>query len=137
MQVILILFLFSGVLMANNNELNVLGKPLEECGSFHKTGFYRDGYCRTDDADTGRHIIAAIVNQEFLDYTKSCGNDLQTPNPKYKFPGLKSGDRWCLCVLRWKEAERAGVAPSINLNATHKRALQYIPLELLKKYEEK
>ena len=122
--------------MANDDAINVLGKPLEKCGSSHKTGFYRDGYCRTGDADTGRHVIAAVVNQEFLDYTKARGNDLQTPNPSYKFPGLKAGDRWCLCALRWREAEHAGVAPPINLNATHEKALEYIPLELLKKYQE-
>jgi hypothetical protein len=99
------------------------------------TGFYRDGYCRTDAMDAGRHVVAAVLTQEFLDFTRSRGNDLQTPRPDSDFPGLKPGDRWCLCAQRWKEAEQAGVAPPVGLKSTHKRALEDIPLENLEKYQ--
>ena len=98
-----------------------------------KTGFYRDRYRRTSEADTGSHVVAAIVTDEFLEFTKSRGNDLQTPRPMYDFPGLKAGDRWCLCALRWREAHDAGVAPAVVLEATHEKALKYTPLETLKK----
>ncbi len=114
---------------------NVLGKPLEECCTAPLTGFYRDGYCRTGKADSGSHVVAAIVTDEFLEFTKSRGNNLQTARPEYDFPGLKEGDGWCLCALRWKEAEEASVAPPVKLQATHKKALKYIPLETLKKYQ--
>jgi uncharacterized protein (DUF2237 family) len=120
--------------MYNEPQKNVFGAPLEQCSIKPMTGFYRDGYCKTGEADTGSHVVAAIVTQEFLDFTKSRGNDLQTPRPMYDFPGLKAGDRWCLCALRWKEAHEAGVAPPIKLEATHEKSLQYIPLETLKKY---
>jgi uncharacterized protein len=98
-------------------------------------GYYRDGYCNTGPADTGTHVVAAVITQDFLDFTASRGNDLQTPFPEYGFPGLKPGDGWCLCATRWLEAERAGVAPPINLKATHAKALEFIGLETLKKYE--
>ncbi|MBU6362493.1 MAG: DUF2237 family protein [Chloroflexi bacterium] len=117
------------------SEKNVLGAELALHCLSPKTGFYRDGYCRTGEADTGRHVVAAIVTQEFLEFTKSRGNDLQTPRPMVDFPGLKAGDRWCLCALRWREAHEAGVAPPIVLEATHEKALKYIPLETLKKYQ--
>lgn len=120
--------------MQNEQQKNVFGAPLEQCSVKPMTGFYRDGYCKTGEADTGSHVVAAIVTQEFLDFTKSRGNDLQTPRPMYDFPGLNAGDGWCLCALRWKEAHEAGVAPPIKLEATHEKALQYIPLETLKKY---
>jgi hypothetical protein len=123
--------------MADEIEKNVLGKPLEQCGTNPITGFYRDGYCRTGATDAGSHVVAAIVTQEFLDFTKSLGNDLQTPRPDYNFVGLKAGDRWCLCALRWKEAHEAGVAPPLVLEATHEKALKYIPLETLKTYQAK
>jgi uncharacterized protein len=116
-------------------ESNVLGGVLVcHCRS-PKTGFYRDGYCRTGEADTGSHVIAAIVTDAFLEFTKLRGNDLQTPRPMFDFPGLKAGDRWCLCALRWREAHDAGVAPPVVLEATHEKALKYIPLETLKKYQ--
>lgn len=121
--------------MADEHAKNVYGEPLEQCCTKPMTGFYRDGYCRTGAADTGSHVVAAIVTEEFLAFTKSRGNDLQTPRPEYHFPGLKAGDGWCLCALRWKEAEEAGVAPPVKLNATHEKALKYIPLETLKKYQ--
>jgi uncharacterized protein (DUF2237 family) len=130
---ILIIALTEGNAMAKDEPKNVLGKPLQ--ASAPDTGFYRDGYCRTGPDDTGSHVVSATVTKEFLDYTKSKGNDLQTPRPEYKFSGLKPGDRWCLCAARWKEAEKDGVAPPVDLEATHEKALQTIPLEILKKYQ--
>jgi hypothetical protein len=122
--------------MANENIKNVLGEPLQNVSSKHKTGFYRDGYCRTSDDDVGSHVVAATVTQEFLDFTKSRGNDLQTPHPMYDFAGLRAGDKWCLCAMRWQEAQLAGFAPPIDLKATHEKALEHIPLKTLKKYQE-
>lgn len=121
--------------MADKNAKNVLGKPLEQCCTNPLTGFYRDGYCHTGEEDTSSHVIAATVTEEFLIFTRSCGNDLITPRPEYNFPGLKAGDCWCLCALRWKEAYLAGVAPPVNLAATHEKALQYIPLHILKQFQ--
>jgi uncharacterized protein (DUF2237 family) len=117
------------------SEKNVLGGELALHCHSPKTGFYRDGYCRTGEADTGSHVIAATVTDEFLEFTKSRGNDLQTARPMYDFPGLKAGDRWCLCALRWREAHDAGFAPPVVLEATHAKALKYIPLERLKQYQ--
>jgi len=111
---------------------NVLGTPLQFCSTSPMTGWRRDGFCRTDDADIGTHIVCAKVTADFLNFTKSRGNDLTTPS--VGFPGLKPGDSWCLCVLRWIEAYNAGVAPPINLAATHKKALDYIPLSILKQF---
>ncbi|MBA4275007.1 MAG: DUF2237 domain-containing protein [Alphaproteobacteria bacterium] len=116
-------------------EKNVLGGDLICHCLSPKTGFYRDGFCRTGEADTGSHVIAAIVTDAFLDFTKSRGNDLTTPRPMYDFPGLKAGDRWCLCALRWKEAYEANVAPLVVLEACHEKALRYIPLAVLKHYQ--
>lgn len=110
---------------------NVLGTALECCCTAPVTGFYRDGFCRTDENDEGRHVICARVTAAFLHFTLSKGNDLMTPRPEYQFPGLKDGDKWCLCALRWKEAVDAGVAPPVFLNCTHERALQYVSLEML------
>ncbi|MCE2927982.1 MAG: DUF2237 domain-containing protein [Rickettsiales bacterium] len=121
--------------MNDDKAKNVLGGELALCGLSPKTGFYRDGYCRTGAHDTGRHVVAAMVTEEFLAFTKSRGNDLSTPRPEYDFPGLKPGDRWCLCALRWKEAEEAGAAPPVDLAATHEKALEFIPLETLKRYQ--
>ena len=92
------------------------------------TGWFRDGYCRTDDNDAGRHVVCALITDEFLAFSKSRGNDLITPQPQWRFPGLKAGDRWCLCVLRWKEAYEAGVAPPVVLEATHESALRHVAL---------
>jgi uncharacterized protein len=113
---------------------NILGTTLEICSLEPMTGYYRDGYCNTGPSDTGTHVVAALITQEFLDFTKSRGNDLQTPILEYSFLGLKPGDAWCLCATRWLEAERAGVAPPINLNATHEKALEFIALETLKEF---
>lgn len=125
---------FGGVAMANDDAVNVLGEPLALCCTQPVTGFYRDGFCRTGPEDAGTHVVAAQVTQAFLDFTQSRGNDLQTPRPEYRFPGLKAGDKWCLCALRWVEAERAGVAPPVILEATHAKALEYMSLDTLKQH---
>ena len=132
---ILMFLLTSGAAMADKDAKNVLGTPLQQCSTKPLTGFYRDGYCRTGEADTGTHVVAATVTQEFLDFTQSRDNDLVTPRPEYNFPGLKPGDCWCLCALRWKEAYTAGVAPPVNLEATHEKALEYIPLHILQQFK--
>ena len=111
--------------------LNVFGQPLELCCDNPKTGFYRDGFCNTGSIDLGTHVVCAEMTKEFLDYTKSKGNDLSTPNPIYDFPGLKPGDFWCLCALRWKESYEAGVAPNVKLEATHDKALEYLTMNQL------
>ncbi|MBA66211.1 MAG: hypothetical protein CMG55_10470 [Candidatus Marinimicrobia bacterium] len=110
---------------------NVLGTELKPCSLSPITGYYRDGFCRTDHHDTGRHTVASIMTEDFLNFTSSRGNDLSTPNIIYGFPGLKVGDRWCLCALRWKEAYEAGFAPPVILEATHERTLDFIDLKVL------
>ena len=112
-------------------DLNVLGLPLEPCCFAPQTGFYRDGYCRTGPQDSGRHIVCAEVTLEFLEFSQAAGNDLSTPMPAYGFPGLRAGDRWCLCALRWKEAFEAGCAPPVILEACNQRVLELISLEAL------
>lgn len=116
-------------------ELNVLGTRLMPCCVSPATGYFRDGFCRTIQEDSGTHVLCAIVNDDFLEFTKGRGNDLSTPIPHWDFPGLKPGSKWCLCISRWLEAERAGKAPRVVLEATHKKALDYTTLALLKKYE--
>ncbi|AKG20752.1 DUF2237 family protein [Calothrix sp. 336/3] len=113
---------------------NVLGEPLEICCTSPMTGYMRDGRCNTGAMDVGVHIICARVTEEFLAFTKTRGNDLSTPVPAYSFPGLKPGDCWCLCASRWQEALEAGVAPPVNLRATHARSLEYVSLEDLQKH---
>ncbi len=110
---------------------NIFGEPLIPCCYEPLTGFYRDGFCRTDEQDTGRHVVCAIMTAEFLDFTRSRGNDLSTPRPMYAFPGLKPGDKWCLCALRWREAYEAQFAPPLVLEACAEAALQFIPMEVL------
>lgn len=107
---------------------NVLGGGLETCCTSPMTGFYRDGCCRTGPDDYGLHIVCVEVTNEFLEFSKSRGNDLSTPQPMYHFPGLVAGDRWCLCVERWKEALDAGMAPAVVLAATHISALEFVDL---------
>ncbi|EAS20917.1 conserved hypothetical protein [Flavobacteria bacterium BBFL7] len=114
--------------------INVLGTTLESCCDSPMTGYWRDGLCRASSKDQGTHVVCAVMTQEFLNYTKSRGNDLTKPIAIYDFPGLKPGDKWCLCILRWLEAEKTGVAPQINLKAVDDAALKYTSLELLKKY---
>ena len=121
--------------MINNTELNVLGTVLQPCCEDPVTGYFRDGFCRTIQEDAGTHILCAVVTQEFLDFSKAKGNDLSTPRPEWSFPGLKPGNKWCLCISRWLEAESAGKAPFVVLEATHQKALGYTSLELLRKYE--
>ncbi|MEH2322463.1 MAG: DUF2237 domain-containing protein [Nostoc sp.] len=113
---------------------NVIGGNLEACCTSPITGFYRDGFCRTGGQDFGSHVVCAEVTSEFLEFTKSHGNDLSTPVPDFNFPGLKPGDRWCLCASRWQEALDAGVAPPVILSATHARALEMVSLDELKKH---
>ncbi|CAL2088462.1 conserved hypothetical protein [Tenacibaculum sp. 190524A05c] len=116
-------------------ELNVLGEPLQSCCAEPATGYFRDGYCRTASHDYGTHIVCAVMTDEFLEFTRKRGNDLSTPIPHWKFPGLKAGSKWCLCISRWLEAEKHGKAPKVILEATDKKALQYTTLEKLKSYE--
>lgn len=113
---------------------NVLGSALISCSMSPLTGFYRDGCCKTGNEDTGTHTVCAQITNEFLAFTKSRGNDLETPILVYNFPGLKEGDFWCLCVLRWKEALKAGKAPKIKLEATHAKSLEFVDLNVLKQY---
>lgn len=113
---------------------NVLGSTLELCCTSPMTGFYRDGKCNTGGGDYGAHVVCAQVTDEFLRFSKMAGNDLSTPHPAFHFPGLKPGDRWCLCASRWKEALDAGFAPPVVLSATHASALEYVTLDELKKY---
>lgn len=110
---------------------NVLGGPLRACSYDPVTGYFRDGCCRTREDDTGLHVVCVRVTADFLAFSMHQGNDLSTPRPEWRFPGLQPGDRWCLCAERWLEAWRAGVAPPVALDATHEAALQVIPLELL------
>ena len=113
---------------------NVLGGPLAICGTDPMTGYFRDGCCNTDASDAGSHTVCVKVTAEFLEFSASRGNDLSTANPMYGFPGLKPGDRWCLCAARWLEAFEAGVAPSVVLEATHEKALDIIELADLQKH---
>ncbi|MCC5824385.1 MAG: DUF2237 domain-containing protein [Phycisphaerales bacterium] len=113
---------------------NALGGPLQTCSLDPKTGFYRDGCCTTGPDDAGSHTVCAVMTADFLAFSRSRGNDLSTPRPDWGFPGLKPGDRWCLCAARWLEAYEAGMAPEVNLHATHERALDIVPLDALKEH---
>ncbi len=108
---------------------NVLGQPLHACCSDPVTGFYRDGFCRTGDEDPGRHTVCAVMTAEFLEFSRTHGNDLSTPQPAFGFPGLKPGDRWCLCASRWADAFEAGSAPPVVLQATAEHALDVVPFD--------
>ena len=110
---------------------NVFGETLKTCSTEPLTGYFRDGCCNTGKNDRGLHTVCAIVTDVFLDFSKARGNDLSTPLPQYSFPGLKEGDRWCLCSLRWKEAYENGVAPKVVLESTHEKTLEHIPMEWL------
>jgi uncharacterized protein (DUF2237 family) len=120
--------------MDNHHSKNVLGEKLKSCCTDPMTGFYRTGTCETGPTDFGTHVICAEVTEEFLKFSRSMGNDLISPRPEYHFPGLKAGDKWCLCALRWKEALEAGHAPPVVLEATHQRALDFVSLEELKSH---
>ena len=114
--------------------INVLGQPLAPCSYDPLTGYFRDGCCKTDETDTGSHLICARVTDAFLIFSKQQGNDLTTPRPEYRFKGLNAGDRWCLCATRWAEALKAGVAPPVVLESTHASALRFVTLEQLEKH---
>jgi uncharacterized protein (DUF2237 family) len=107
---------------------NVLGGVLQPCSTNPVTGFFRDGCCRTGRGDVGVHVVCAMVTEDFLAFSKSRGNDLSSPRPEFDFPGLKPGDRWCLCATRWKDALVAGMAPPVILEATHESALEFLDL---------
>ena len=113
---------------------NVLGSKLKTCSMNPKTGFFRDGCCNTGPEDRGLHMVCAVMTDEFLAFSKEMGNDLSTPYPDYGFPGLKDGDRWCLCAMRWVEAYNAQKAPKLVLEATHELMLRLVPLETLQEY---
>lgn len=113
---------------------NVLGKELKICGCEPMTGFFRDGYCKTEARDRGVHTVCAVVTEEFLAFSKSMGNDLSTPRPEFDFPGLKEGDHWCLCAGRWLEAYRVGKAPQVVLEACEEESLAIIPIEALREF---
>ena len=114
--------------------LNVLGTPLQVCGCSPMTGWYRNGTCQTDTSDLGQHSICCVMTEAFLRYSKAQGNDLSTPVPAFQFPGLKPGDRWCVCAPRWKQAHDDGMAPLVCLEATEDTALKVVSLEQLKEH---
>ena len=115
--------------------LNVLDEQLLPCSREPLTGFFRDGHCNTCEADNGSHTICAVMTEEFLAFSKYVGNDLSTPKPEYHFMGLKAGDQWCLCASRFLQAYDEGCAPKVNLNSTHKKALEIVPMKALKECE--
>ena len=117
-----------------SEQRNVLGGPLATCGMRPMTGFFRNGCCDTGPDDMGMHTVCAVMTEAFLVYSKLAGNDLSTPRPDLGFPGLLAGDRWCLCVGRWREALAAGVAPPVVLEATHEEALAVVPLDDLERH---
>jgi uncharacterized protein len=118
--------------MSVSKALNVLGDALKPCCFDPMTGYFRDGFCHTIDEDHGSHTVCAIMTEEFLAFSKAQGNDLSTPRPEFGFPGLKAGDKWCVCVSRWEEAFVIGKAPQVVLEATHERALEVVSLAELR-----
>ncbi|SIT11442.1 hypothetical protein SAMN05421759_11726 [Roseivivax lentus] len=121
--------------MEKDASVNVLGAPLALCSSDPLTGFFRDGACNTCAEDRGSHTVCAVLTAEFLAYSKYVGNDLSTPRPEFNFPGLKPGDRWCLCAGRFMQAHEEGCAPRVSLASTHQRALEVVPMEVLEVYK--
>jgi len=113
---------------------NVLGGPLGRCSDKPLTGFFRDGCCNTSEEDIGSHTLCVVLTAEFLQFSKQRGNDLSTPRPEFDFPGLKPGDRWCLCAARWREALQAGMAPRVVLNACNEQSLEVVSLDDLKRF---
>lgn len=120
--------------MEKDPSVNVLGDVLAPCSTDPLTGFFRDGHCNTCAADQGSHTVCAVMTAEFLAYSKYVGNDLSTPRPEFQFPGLKPGDHWCLCAARFLQAHDEGCAPKVNLQATHKAALEIVPIHVLKEH---
>ena len=117
-----------------DDSVNGNGGPLSPCSLDPLTGFFRDGACNTCAEDSGSHTVCAVMTDEFLAFSKYVGNDLSTPRPEYRFPGLKAGDQWCLCAGRFMQAHEEGCAPNVKLEATHKRALEVVPMNVLEKY---
>ena len=117
--------------MGRDQDVNVVGGMLLPCSQEPLTGFYRDGCCATGPEDLGSHTVCALMTEEFLEFSREAGNDLSTPRPELAFPGVQPGDRWCVCASRWLEAYDAGCAPPVVLGATHTRALDVVPIELL------
>ena len=131
------LLCIQAVKMTSSNQVkgtarNVLGEPLVVCGCEPMTGWHRDGFCETDDADRGQHSICCVMTESFLRYSKAQGNDLSTPMPAFQFPGLQPGDHWCVCAPRWKQAYEDGMAPQVRLEATEDTALTVVSLDQLK-----
>lgn len=122
--------------MEKEPAVNVLGGRLEPCATNPVTGFFRDGHCNTCAEDQGSHTVCVVMTSEFLAWSKYVGNDLSTPRPEYQFPGLKPGDRWCLCASRFLQAHDEGCAPDVRLTATHARATEIVPLSVLKEYDD-
>ncbi|MCW8126264.1 DUF2237 family protein [Microbulbifer halophilus] len=120
--------------MQMEDSVNVFGDPLQACSLDPVTGFFRDGCCNTNEQDLGSHTVCVEMTEEFLQFSRSRGNDLGTPVPEFGFPGLKPGNRWCLCAARWLEAQEADAAPRVYLQRTHVKALEIIPLKLLRQY---
>lgn len=120
--------------MEKEESINVFGESLETCGDNPITGFFRDGKCNTCTDDLGSHTVCIEVSQAFLEYSRFRGNDLSTPVPEHNFSGLKPGNTWCLCAARWLEAKESEMAPRVHLKRTHIKALEIVPLELLKQY---
>jgi hypothetical protein len=120
--------------MEREPSINVLGEALASCCEDPITGFFRDGHCNTCQEDVGSHTVCIEISQSFLEYSRFRGNDLSTPVPEHNFPGLKPGDSWCLCALRWLEAKENDMAPRVHLQSTHLRALELVPLAMLKSY---
>ena len=116
-------------------QTNVLGAELQECSIDPITGFYRDGCCNTGQGDVGTHTVCSIMTDEFLEYSQSKGNDLITPQPEFDFPGLRAGDAWCLCAMRWEEARQAGCAPRVKLTSTNIKTLEMVEFEHLKEHQ--
>tara|TARA_A100001388_G_scaffold221492_1_gene172198 strand:- start:110 stop:490 length:381 start_codon:yes stop_codon:yes gene_type:complete len=122
-------------MVSMEKQKNVLDSELQDCGISPMTGFYRDGCCNTGPGDVGTHTVCAIMTDEFLEYSKSKGNDLITPRPEFDFPGLKAGDSWCLCALRWEEARQAGCAPRVKLTSTNIKTLEMVEFDDLKAHQ--
>ncbi|WP_343081560.1 DUF2237 domain-containing protein [Ostreiculturibacter nitratireducens] len=122
--------------MEKDPSLNVLGEALQPCSQDPLTGFFRDGHCNTCAEDRGSHTVCAVMTAEFLAFSKYVGNDLSTPRPELRFAGLKPGDQWCLCASRFLQAHDEGCAPKVRLAATHARALDIVPLDVLSRYAE-
>ena len=116
-------------------QINVLWAELQDCSIDPMTGFYRDGCCNTGPGDVGTHTVCSIMTDEFLEYSRSKGNDLITPRPEFDFPGLKAGDAWCLCAMRWEEARQAGCAPRVKLTSTNIKTLEMVEFEHLKEHQ--